>query len=69
MLFRLSYVRLVDKVAGHCDGVLQVLHLVRAASRHKEKAAGRQLNTERFQTCKFFEILVESLFLADSVQV
>ena len=45
VLFSLSNVRLVDKVARHCDGVLQVLHLVRAARWHKKKTARCEFNT------------------------
>ena len=52
MLLGLSYVGLVDKVARHCNGVFQVLHFVRAASWHKEKVAGGEVDTK----ASFYEI-------------
>ena len=46
MLLDLFNVGLVYEVARHCNGVLQVLNLVRASSRYKEEVSGYKVDTE-----------------------
>ena len=46
MLLDLFNVGLVYEVAWHCNGVLQVLNLVRASSRYKEEVSGYKVDTE-----------------------
>ena len=46
MLLDLFNVGLVYEVARHCNGVLQVLNLVRASSWYEEKVSRCEVNTE-----------------------